>query len=184
MLAWPPLESGVFRDPFCGLGNRGVTLWVACRSCPEEWLRMSTRRKAGKCPTGPWRREMGSTRSGPRAPRRGWRRGRSQVRGRARREGKQGEKKKAAPHYAGWALHSPVGRGRRAHWRLPTSRTRTPGCRGMAAGPSLQPPVPFAPSAHPLPQREGQADRHCMARCSQGRARREPCSCTPAPTRT
>lgn len=122
-----------------------MTLWVSRRSCPEEWLRMSTRRKAGKCPTGPWRREMGSTRSGPRAPRRGWRRGRSQVRGRARCRGKQrGEKKIAAPRYSGWALHSPTGRGRQARWRLPTSRTRTPGCCGMGKGGQVPPCKPLS----------------------------------------
>lgn len=89
--------------------DRGLTVWVACRSCPKEWLQMSTREKAGKCPTGPWHQEMGSTRSGLKAPRRGWRRGQSQVRGRAHCGGKRGEKEKkllalrAGPSTAPWA---------------------------------------------------------------------------------
>lgn len=66
-----------------------------------------------------------------------------------------GKKKKAAPHYAAWALRSPVGRGRRARWLLPTSRTCTPGCHGMG-GEGQVPPCKALSLLHP-------PSTHCLS---------------------
>lgn len=130
---------------------------------------------------GPWHQEMGSTRSDPRAPRQGWRRGRSQVWGRARREGETSSLfcrlGPPQPHRQGEMGPLATLHQQNLHpWVLRDGEGR--------AGPSLQLPILFASSAHLLPQRGRQADRCCMVRCLQGQAKREPCSCTPAPTRT
>lgn len=164
MLAWLCWKTEHFRACFESEGTQGVTLWVTCRSLPRGMAADVHKKKSWEVPNGSLAPGDGQHAERSESPTPGLAQGTEPG---MDHSSPRGEKSSSSCR-----LGSPQPCGKGEMSPLMTPQQHEPHPQGA---------VGWGEEAGP----HGKCvDGCCMAHCCQGRARREPCSCTPVPMRT